>query len=178
MRKALGAAMLSLALAVPGIALAHVSVSPPFVEDGIESDLAFAVPNERPPHTTVTVEATAPPGVSVVSAGTPTGWKAAVSGSKVTWIGGRIAGREAVSFPLRIVARVPAGTYAFSWVQTYDDAATVRFRVDLEVLPASGAQAPGQYPWGVLAAAVAGVVVIVASIAALRHLRRRSLQDR
>ena len=32
---------------------AHVTIAPPFVQDGIESTIAFQTPNERPPHATV-----------------------------------------------------------------------------------------------------------------------------
>lgn len=172
------AAIVVAALALPAAAAAHVEISPPFVEDGVETRIALAAPNERPPHATVTLRATAPAGLTVISAGAPAGWTAAVNGSTVTWTGGRLEDRESASFPIRIVARVRAGTYAFTSVQTYDDGATVRWTADLSVLPASGAASPAQHPWGALAATIAGIVVIGGSMLALRLLRRRSLQER
>ena len=88
MRRAL--AVVAIALAVPVAAGAHVAISPPFVEDGVETEIGFVTPNERPPHTTVAVRVTAPPGFAVVSTVAPAGWKARVTGSTVTWSGGRV----------------------------------------------------------------------------------------
>ncbi len=77
-----------------------------------------------------------------------------------------------------MLARVRAGTYAFTATQTYDDGATVHWKIDLSVLPAAGAAAPKQDPWGAIAAALVGVVVIGGSLVGVRMLRRRStLQD-
>ena len=50
-----------------------------------------------------------------------------------------------------------AGTHSFAATQTYDDGATVKWNAGLSVLPATGAAAPKQHPWGAVAAAVAGV---------------------
>ena len=176
MRRVLLAAVLALLL--PVVAHAHVTIAPPFVEDGVKSDIVFETPNERPPHATTTLAVTAPDGIAVVSATAPAGWLAKVEGSTVTWSGGRIEGRTAVTFPMRIVAHVRAGTYRFGAVQTYDDGATVDWKADLAVLPAKGSAAPEQRPWRAVAAAIAGIVVIAASLVGVRLLRRRSLQDR
>jgi uncharacterized protein YcnI len=165
-------------LILPGVAAAHVIVSPPFVDDGVRTRIAFTTPNERPPHATVSLSATAPPGVEIVSASAPAGWRSSFTGSTATWSGGRLEGRETISFPLGVIARVRAGTYAFRATQTYDDGAAVRWKIDLSVLPAAGAAAPKQDPWGALAAALVGVVVIAGSLVGVRALRRRStLQD-
>jgi hypothetical protein len=166
------------ALVVPAAAAAHVTVSPPFVEDGVASEIAFATPNERPPNATIALRATAPPGITVVSVTAPVGWKATVNGAIVTWSGGRLEDRTTAAFPMRILARVRAGTYAFRSVQTYDDGASVHWTADLSVLPAAGAAAPKQNPWGALVAALAGVIVIGGGLIVLRLLRRRTLQDR
>lgn len=177
MRRALPAAAAAcLALAAP--AAAHVTVRPPFVEAGTETTLAFETPNERAPRATVAITTTAPPGVEIVSAEAPAGWRAAVAGSTVSWRGGRITGARTVPFPVRIVARVRAGTYRFSSEQRYSDGAVVRWQVDVTVLPAQGAAAPKQHPWGAVLAGVIGLAVIVASLAGLRLVRRRPLQDR
>ena len=79
---------------------------------------------------------------------------------------------------MRIVARVRAGTYAFTSVQTYDDGATVSWKADLSVLPATGAAAPKQHLWSAVIAACVGIVVIAGSLVGVRLLRRTSLQDR
>ena len=175
MRAALVAAALTLLL--PAAASAHVTIEPPFVEDGARTEIVLETPNERPPHATTTLSVTAPDGIAVISATAPAGWLVTVAGSTVTWSGGRIEGRTAITFPMRIVAHVQAGTYRFGAVQTYDDGATVDWKADLAVLPAAGAAAPKQRPWGAVAAAIAGIAVIAASLVGLRLLRRRSLQD-
>jgi len=176
MRLLLAAA--AVALALPALASAHVTVKPPFVEAGVATEISFAAPNERAPSATVGLSTTAPPGVEIVSAGAPAGWAATVAGSTVTWRGGRIEGARVVSFPVRVLARVRAGTYAFSSEQRYSDGGVVRWKASFSVLPAEGSAAPEQHPWGAVLAGVSGLVVIVASLVGVRLLRRRSLQDR
>jgi hypothetical protein len=171
------AAATAAALALPTTAAAHVVFAPPFVQDGDEVLVSLQVPNERPPHATIELVASAPPGIDIVFANAPPGWLATVQGNTATWRRGRIDGRRTVAFPIRIVARVRAGTYAFDTAQRYDDGATVRWKVDLSVLPATGAAAPKQHPWGAVAAALAGIVVIAGSLVGLRLLRRRPLQE-
>ena len=168
----------ALALLLPAAASAHITIAPPFVEDGVRTEIVFETPNERPPHATTTLSVTAPGGIAVLSATAPAGWLAAVEGSTVTWSEGRIQGRTAVAFPMRIVAHIRAGTYSFAAIQRYDDGATVKWKADLAVLPAAGEAAPKQHPWGAVAAAIAGIAVIAASLVGVRVLRRRSLQDR
>ena len=166
------------ALVLPACALAHVTIAPPFVNDGIASKISFEAPNERAPHATIELRTSAPPGVRIVSAAAPPGWRVALSGSTVTWSGGRIEGTRTVAFPLRVLAKVRAGTYSFLSAQRYDDGATVKWKASLSVLPAQGGAAPSEHPWGAIAAALAGVVVIGVSLVGVRVLRRRTLQDR
>jgi uncharacterized protein YcnI len=175
--RALCAAALA-ALVLPAGALAHVTINPPFVSNGVESDIAFQAPNERAPRATVELRTTAPPGVRVISATAPPGWRVVVSGSNVTWTNGRIEGTHIVAFPVRVLARVRAGTYSFLSAQRYDDGATVKWQATLSVLPAEGSAAPSEHPWGAIVAALAGVLVIGASLIGIRLLRRRTLQDR
>jgi hypothetical protein len=165
-------------LVVPATAAAHVTIAPPFVRDGVRSTIAFEMPNERPPHATIGLVVTAPPGITVDGAKAPPGWRVAVSGGTVTWTGGRIGGQRTVAFPVEVTARLRAGTYQFVSRQSYDDGRHIGWKVDLSVLPASGAQAPKQHPWGAVAAAVAGLVVVVVSVLGLRRLRRDPLQER
>lgn len=162
---------------LPAAAGAHVEIAPPFVEAGVETSIAFEAPNERPPHATTRLSVTAPTGIEVSSATAPAGWRATVSGSRVTWSGGRIEGSSAVRFPVRVTARVRAGTHHFTATQAYDDGATVTWKAGLSVLPATGAAAPRQHPWGAVAAAAAGLAVIVLSILGLRRFRRSPLQE-
>jgi len=164
--------LLAAALAMPGAAAAHVTIAPPFVEAGSPTEISMTVPNERPPHATVVLEATMPAGISVVSTTAPEGWTATVDGSTVTWSGGRITGRTEVVFPVRIEADVRAGTYGVAARQQYDDGAVVRWTSDLSVLPATGEAAPVERPWPAIVAAAVGIAVIAGSVLILRRLRR------
>lgn len=170
-------ALAAVAGLLPGAADAHVTIAPPFVQDGIESTIAFQTPNERPPHTTVGLSVTAPPGVAVDAAKAPKGWQAKISGSTVSWSGGRLTGRTTIDFPLTITAKVRAGTHAFAATQTYDDGATVKWNAGLSVLPATGAATPKQHPWGAVAATFAGLLVIVGSVLLLRRARRAPVHE-
>ena len=170
--------MVVAALVLPAAAAAHVAISPPFVESGLESEISLAVPNERPPNATVAVRVTVPAGIDIVTATAPVGWNVLIDGSTVTWSGGRIEPRDEVTFPLRIVARTRAGTYPLDASQNYDDGAAARWTADLSVLPATGTAAPNQRPWAAIGAAIAGLCIIACSLFVLRFLRRRSLQVR
>ena len=44
-----------MALIVPAAAYAHVTIAPPFVEDGVETEITFETPNERPPNETISL---------------------------------------------------------------------------------------------------------------------------
>lgn len=167
----------AVALSLPAAAGAHVVIAPPFVQDGIQSTIAFQTPNERPPHVTVGLSVTAPPGVALDSAKAPKGWHAKISGSTVSWSGGRLTDRSTLDFPLTITAKVRAGTHAFAATQTYDDGATVKWNAGLSVLPATGAATPKQHPWGAVAAAVAGLLVIGGSVVLLRRARRAPVHE-
>ena len=131
----------------------------------------------RAAHATVRLSITAPPGVKVDSAKAPKGWKAQISGSKVSWSGGKLTGRSTVDFPVTVTARVRAGTHAFAATQFYDDGATVKWNAGLSILPATGAETPKQHPWGAVAAALVGLLVIGGSVVLLRRVRRSPIHE-
>jgi uncharacterized protein YcnI len=164
----------AVALIIPAAACAHVTIQPSFVEDGVETEISFQTPNERPPNETISLTVKAPPGISIDSASSPPGWNADVSGSSVTWTGGRLVDRTTTSFPVRVTAKVRAGTYSFAATQAYSDNAKVKWNADLTVLPASGAAAPKEHPW---AAIGVGVVVVLSTLIGLYFFRRRSLPE-
>lgn len=155
-----------------------MTVSPAFVEAGVTSGIAFEAPNERSPEATVALSTTAPAGIEIVSAGAPDGWTSKVEGSTVTWTGGRIEGKTTVAFPVRVLARVRAGSYTFSSRQRYSDGAAVSWQASLTVLPARGAAAPRQNLTGAILAGGVGLIVIAASFLGLRQLRRRERPPR
>lgn len=157
---------------------AHVTMTPPFVDADAKTTVSFEMPNERPPHATVSLEVKAPPGVELASATPPAGWKLQLEHDRARWTGGRVEGRRTVAFPLVVTARTRAGTETFRATQGYDDGESVRWDAALTVLPAAGDEAPSQHLGRALIAASVGMVVIVASFLALRLLRRRPLQER
>jgi hypothetical protein len=157
---------------------AHVTMTPPFVDGDVTTTVSFETPNERPPHSTVSLEVKAPPGVELGSATPPAGWKLQLEKDTARWTGGRIEGQRTVAFPLAVTARTRAGTELFRATQGYDDGESVRWDAGLTVLPAAGAEAPSQHLDRALIAGGVGLVVIVASFLALRLLRRRPLQER
>jgi uncharacterized protein YcnI len=169
-RKLVAAA--AVALLIPAAASAHVTIQPSFVEDGVETEISFQTPNERPPNETISLSVKAPPGISIDSASSPPGWNADVKGSSVTWTGGRLVDRTTTSFPVHITAKVRAGTYNFAATQKYSDNAEVKWDTALIVLPASGAAAPKEHPW---AAIGVGIIVVLSTVIGLYFLRRRSL---
>ena len=157
---------------------AHVTMTPPFVDADVRSTVSFELPNERPPHATISLEVKAPPGVELASATPPAGWKLQLEHDRARWTGGRIEGRRTVAFPLVVTAHTRAGTESFRATQGYDDGESVRWDAGLTVLPAAGDEAPSQHLDRALLAGGVGLVVILVSFLSLRLLRRRPLQER
>jgi hypothetical protein len=175
---ALAAACALAGLALPGGALAHVTISPSYVEADVTTKITFETPNERPPHATVSLVIEAPPGVAFSSVEPPPGWTLDLDTTRAQWSGGRIEGTRTVAFPVRVLARTRAGNQTFRAVQRYDDGEEVRWPATLSVLPATGDEAPSQHLGRALAAAAAGLLVLVGSYLILRRLRGRKLQER
>ena len=148
----------AVALLVPAAAYAHVTIQPPFVEDGVETEISFQTPNERPPNETISLSVKAPPGISIDSASSPPGWNADVSGSSVTWTGGRLVDRTTTSFPVHVTAKVRAGTYSFAATQKYSDNAEVKWNAAPERAPRLRRSRAEGAPW----AAIGWAIVVVA----------------
>lgn len=167
----------ALALAVAPLAEAHVTVSPPFVDDGTPSTVVFQTPNERPPHATTSLRLEAPAGIDLAIADPPPGWQLSVSEGVATWTGGRIEHSSVVAFPLQVTAHTDAGLQTFKAVQAYDDGETVEWDATLTVLPASGEEAPSQHVERAAVAGAVGLGVIAVSLLVLWRVRRRPLQE-
>ena len=174
MRRALPAGVL-LALVLPSVALAHVTVLPAYVEDGQRTTLVFTVPNERDAHTVTQVTVSFPAGVTLEAVTPPPGWRLAVAGRTATWSGGRTGPHETGEF--RLAARTQVSPTAVSLValQRYDDGATVRWTIPFTILPA--AQSPKEHLWPAFLAGVVGLLVIAAGLAILRRRQGKALQE-
>jgi uncharacterized protein YcnI len=170
----LGAA---LALSLAPIAAAHVTVSPPFVDDGVPSVVVFQTPNERPPHATTSLRLEAPVGIDLAISDPPPGWQLSVSEGVATWTGGRIENSSVVAFPLQVTAHANAGLQTFEAVQGYDDGESVRWKTTLTVLPATGDEAPSQHVERAVVAGAVGLGVIALSLLVVWRMRRRPLQE-
>ena len=171
------AALVLVALVAPATAQAHVTVTPPFVDADASTTVAFEMPNERPPHATISLEVEAPPGVEPRRRSRRRGGSS-LTPDRARRTGGRIEGQRTVAFPIAVTARTRAGTETFRATQGYDDGESVRWDAALTVLPAAGKEAPSQHLDRAFAAGAVGLVVIVATFLVLRLLRRRPLQER
>ncbi len=167
----------ALALSIAPLAAAHVTVSPPFVDDGVASVVVFQTPNERPPHATTSLRLEAPAGIDLAISDPPPGWQLNVSEGVATWTGGRIENSSVVAFPLQVTAHTNAGLQTFEAVQGYDDGESVRWRTTLTVLPATGDEAPSQHVERAAVAGAVGLGVIAVSLLVLWRTRRRPLQE-
>ena len=166
-----------LALSLAPLAAAHVTVSPPFVDDGVPSIVVFQTPNERPPHATTSLRLQAPAGIDLAVSDPPAGWQLSVSEGVATWTGGRIESSSVVAFPLQVTAHTNAGLQTFRAIQGYDDGETVSWNTTLTVLPASGEEAPSQHVERAVVAGTVGIGVIAVSLLVLWRIRRRPLQE-
>ena len=142
-------------LALVPSAGAHVTVTPPFLAVGAESTVSFDAPNERERAMTA-LELVAPDGVELLGADAPTGWRADVAGSRVTWTGGSLAPGATVLFPIRLRARGEPRTVVFRAVQRFEDGAAVPWDASLTLVPGA-AEEPDQHPRRALVAALVGV---------------------
>ena len=150
-----------LALATAGPAAAHVIPQPAYLTPGQLTTIAFAAPNERPPHTMVGLTITAPAGVTLATATPSPGWRLSTSGNTAEWTYEAVASGKGPSGPFRIVAStsLAPGAVTFHAVQRYDDGGLVRWTVALTVLPGQTAT-PRQHLLPAVVAAILGLVVI------------------
>jgi uncharacterized protein YcnI len=169
--------LLAALVLLPSSAQAHVTPAPPFVEADRSTRVSFETPTERAGHVRTSLELTAPSGIELSERPPPSGWQLELSSDRVRWSGGRIAGTDTVSFPVTVTARTSAGPVTFFAEQGYEDGEVVRWAATLTVLPAT-ADAPPQHFRRALVGGAIGLVVIAASLVALRRLRRRPLQER
>ena len=165
----LAVSALALTLAAP--ALAHVTVLPPYVEDGQRTTLVFSAPNERPPHAVVALTVTVPAGIELSPAPAPPGWLLTLSPRKATWNGGRTGPRQVGRFQLAASTRLEPASVTIRAVQRYSDGATVPWEIPLTIVPAPNP--PKQHLGPALVAGIVGLVVIGGMLGWLEVGRRR-----
>lgn len=143
---AAGALGVAGALLLPGIADAHVSVTPDTIQDGQWARVTFRVPNERDDVSTVRVELVLPADhpLAEVSVGQVPGWTVTVRKEKlanpvstddgavteavssIVWQGGSIPPEQFAEFPVSL-GKLPAGRLVVKALQTYSDGQVVRW---------------------------------------------------
>ncbi|HZD74878.1 MAG TPA: hypothetical protein VE776_13515 [Actinomycetota bacterium] len=152
----LAGALLLLAATVQA-ALAHEEINPPTVETGKPHFLTMTVANEKEaPITKVAI--TIPEGAEVgESTHSPAGWKAAVSGSTVTWSSGSLAPGAFEQFGFEIEQPAQPGTLTFTVAMTAGGD-TEQAQVPLTVVApgAAGQASAPSVTAGAQAAAAAG----------------------
>ena len=133
---------LLLTLALPGVAFAHVTVSPGEVQPGTTQTFTVVVPTEKDIPTTG-VSLRIPDGFEVGSVRSPSGgWRGVAENGSVAWSGGEIgAGEMEITSPegevipmgesqeFTFEARTPEAPGAYAWptAQTYRDGSVVRW---------------------------------------------------
>lgn len=172
-RRAAVLGLLAVAAVAPS-ALAHVTLSPPFVDRGVPAKVVFETPNEREGRATTSLRLEAPAGIELEPETAPAGWRLELAAGVATWTGGRIEGTDVVEFPLSVTARTAAGVQTFRAVQGYDDGESVRWEAPLTVLPAPAGEAPSQRLGRAFVAGAVGLGVIGISMLVLWRARRRS----
>ena len=155
------------ALVLVAVASAHVTVLPSFLSKGERATLAFSAPNERAPHSVVSLRVTAPAGVELSALAPPPGWQLAVAGQKATWSGGRVAAGATGEFRVSAKTTLEASGVTFVALQRYDDGGTVRWMIPFTILPATST--PKQHLWPAFLVGGVGLVVIVGGLGWLRR---------
>ncbi len=163
-------------LALPTTALAHVEPKPPFVSAATDTSVSFDMPNERESATMTELVLETPSDVQIVDASAPAGWMQDFTADRVVFSDGKLPPGTTLAFAATLRAE-RAGTSTLRAVQRFDDGGEVPWKVELSVLPASGAAAPKQHPERAIIAAAVGVALVGLSLLLMHRLRRRSLQE-
>lgn len=165
------AVLLALALVLPPLAGAHLSVTPAFLTAGAAQELAVTVHNDRD-ETMTGFALSVPADVRIVSISTTPGWSGGVEGSTATWTGGAVAADSPVTFELSLEAPPAAGTAELRGDQLYPDGEVVEWPLELTVVPES--EADEEFSWASLWFVGLAGLCALATIGYLLLWRRRS----
>ena len=168
---ALGAALV-LGLGLARTADAHVDAIPAFLPASGTESLSLTVHNDIE-ETMTSFAVTVPEGFGVEEVGDLEGWTATIDGSTATWAEGSLAFETAETFTLTLEAPPEPGAVTLDAEQRYPGDRSLRWPVDLTVVPGDEASSSGAV---VVVVAVGAGVLVLAGVAIL--WRRRSLQVR
>lgn len=171
------AAALAGCLALPAAARAHGTVTPAFAASGEAATVTIEAPNERRRAMTG-LAVVLPEGLSAAAAGQPAtpGWRLRAGGRRAVWTGGSVPPGRRGAFSLRLRAEGEPRALVVRLEQRYPDGGVVVWQPSFTVVPAA-TEAPSQHLGRALVAALAGLAVIAASLAAGRRLRRASAPE-
>jgi uncharacterized protein YcnI len=121
------------ALALPGIASAHLSIDPAKVVRGQLADLVFSVPNEDDPVPVDHVTLGIPADFDLDDAEAKPGWTQNRTGQAVTWSGGLIPKGQYARFAIRGTAPNKAETVLFNVLVGDRSGKSITYRIGLDV---------------------------------------------
>jgi uncharacterized protein YcnI len=167
----------AVALTLPSLAAAHVTVSPTHTEPG-ERTLIFTVPNERfdPEHPAgidrVTI--TTPRGVGIGQTQAKPGWKTSQRGRTVSWSGGSIGYGRYDTFGIEV--EVPGGSEQLRFAATErfgsQPSRVERFPVVVVAPPRTSSGAHGLAVAALVVAVGASVIAAAGLFVGLAHWLR------
>jgi hypothetical protein len=176
LRIRVAAALAVLAWALPATASAHVTAVQPVLDAHTKTRLRLDVPNERDDRAMTSLTVTVPGDMELRRAEPLGAWKPVVDGRTVVWRGGALRPLRTAVFALWVVGPHHAGRRDLDAAQGYPDGRDVRWKVELQVVPAPGP--PERLGAAALVALVGAVLVVGGSIVVLLRTRRRALQER
>jgi hypothetical protein len=170
------------ALVLVGIANAHLSAEPSFLEVGGKQRIVLTVHNDR--HEPMTgFRLTVPDDLRILGTGGSSGWNEGVQGTAATWTGSSLAPDTPATFEVDLEAvTLEPGTVELQGDQLYAGEESVTWPVSLTVVPPGGS--PPENDGGVGGTAIAilaalGALVAVSFGAVLWQRRRGgSLQEK
>lgn len=161
-------------LAFGSSAGAHVVATPPFVSASETADLELEVPNERDAAMTG-LHVSVPSEFRIVTAQSDGDWLPRVTTTTVSWTGGTLPPNAATTFRLTVEAPAGPGPASFGATQHYPGGASVRWPVEVTVLPADE---PAQQLGRALVVGIVGLLVLFALGVLFWRRRGASLQER
>lgn len=155
-----------LALALPGVASAHVTVEPATVTAGADALVTFTVPNEERSMAIVSFSVRLPEGFDAEAIQAKPGWRVARAGETVRWTGGAIGPGRFETFALTGSAPRSPKTLVFR-AQEFLPGQVLTYSPRITVTGAGPARAAGRDSGARDLATAALIVAIVGAGAAV-----------